>query len=50
MKISLSGLAVASIVGIILNAILPGKDFSDKNGITKDMKQEEHLTDPKQEA
>ncbi len=28
MKISLSGLAVASIVGIVLNAILPGKDTS----------------------
>lgn len=25
--ISLSGLAVASIVGILLNAILPGKDY-----------------------
>ena len=27
-KISLSGLAVASIAGIVLNAILPGKDYS----------------------
>ena len=26
-KVSLSGLAVASIVGIILNAVLPGKDY-----------------------
>ena len=26
-SVSLSGLAVASIVGIILNAILPGKDY-----------------------
>jgi len=25
--VSLSGLAVASIVGILLNAILPGKDY-----------------------
>lgn len=25
--ISLSGLAVASIVGIVLNAVLPGKDY-----------------------
>ena len=25
--VSLSGLAVASIVGIVLNAILPGKDY-----------------------
>ena len=28
MNISLSGLAIASIVGIVLNAILPGKDLS----------------------
>lgn len=48
--VTLTGLALAAIFGILLNAILPGKDFSDKNGITKDMKQEEHLTDPKQEA
>ena len=27
-KVSLSGLAVAALVGIILNAILPGKDFN----------------------
>lgn len=27
-KVSLSGLAVASIVGIVLNAIMPGKDYS----------------------
>ncbi len=27
-KISLSGLAVAALVGIILNAVLPGKDFN----------------------
>ena len=27
-KISLSGLAIAALVGIILNAILPGKDFN----------------------
>ena len=26
-SVSLSGLAVASIVGIILNAVLPGKDY-----------------------
>ena len=35
--ISLSGLAVASLVGIILNAILPGKDYefgSDLQGDT----------------
>ena len=35
--ISLSGLAVAALVGIILNAILPGKDYefgSDKQGDT----------------
>ncbi len=34
-KISLSGLAVGSIVGIILNAVMPGKDYvygSDKQG------------------
>lgn len=48
--VTLTGLALAAIFGILLNAILPGKDFSDKNGITKDMKQEEHLTDSKQEA
>lgn len=48
--VTLTGLALAAIFGIVLNAILPGKDFSDKNGITKDMKQEEHLIDPKQEA
>ena len=32
LTISLSGLAVASIVGIVLNAVLPGKDtsFADK--------------------
>ncbi len=31
-NISLSGLAIASIVGIVLNAVLPGKDltFADK--------------------
>ena len=27
MTISLSGLAVGSLVGIVLNAILPGNDF-----------------------
>lgn len=27
MKISLSGLAVGALVGIILNAVLPGKDY-----------------------
>ena len=27
-NISLSGLAVGSLVGIILNAVLPGKDYS----------------------
>ena len=27
MRISLSGLAVGSLAGIILNAILPGKDY-----------------------
>ena len=27
MTISLSGLAVAALVGIIMNAILPGKDY-----------------------
>ena len=27
MTISLSGLAVAAIVGIVMNAILPGKDY-----------------------
>ena len=35
--VSLSGLAVASIVGIILNAILPGKDYEfqkDSEGST----------------
>ena len=26
--ISLSGLAVASIVGIVLNAVMPGKDYT----------------------
>ncbi|MBR0397227.1 MAG: uracil-xanthine permease, partial [Eubacterium sp.] len=32
MNLSLSGLAIASIVGIVLNAILPGQDdrFADK--------------------
>ena len=32
LNISLSGLAIASIVGIVMNAILPGKDtgFADK--------------------
>ena len=33
--ISLSGLAVGSIVGIVLNAIMPGKDYvygADKQG------------------
>ena len=36
-SVSLSGLAVASIVGIILNAVLPGKDYtfeSDDEGAT----------------
>ena len=36
-KVSLSGLAVASIVGIILNAIMPGKDYEfgvDQQGDT----------------
>lgn len=36
-KVSLSGLAVASLVGIILNAILPGKDYEfgqDDQGAT----------------
>ena len=35
--VSLSGLAVASIVGIVLNAVLPGKDYtfeSDDEGAT----------------
>ena len=27
MTISLSGLAVAALVGIVLNAVLPGKDY-----------------------
>ncbi|MCQ2535651.1 MAG: uracil-xanthine permease family protein [Lachnospiraceae bacterium] len=48
--ITLTGLALAAIFGILLNAILPGKDFKDKSGINKDMKQEEHLKDAKQEA
>ena len=36
-SVSLSGLAVASIVGILLNAILPGKDYEfgkDEQGDT----------------
>ena len=37
-KISLSGLAVAAIAGIILNAILPGKDFSLDNDYTNGKK------------
>lgn len=48
--VTLTGLALAAIFGILLNAILPGKDFSDKNGITKDMKSEDHLTDHNKEA
>ena len=35
--ISLSGLAVAAVVGIVLNAILPGKDYefgADEQGDT----------------
>lgn len=48
--ITLTGLALAAIFGILLNAILPGKDFKEKSGINKDMKQEEHLKDAKQEA
>lgn len=48
--ITLTGLALAAIFGILLNAILPGKDFKEKSGINKDMKQEEHLRDAKQEA
>lgn len=48
--VTLTGLALAAIFGILLNAILPGKDFKDKSGINKDMKQEEHLKDAKQEA
>lgn len=48
--VTLTGLALAAIFGILLNAILPGKDFKEKSGINKDMKQEEHLKDAKQEA
>lgn len=37
LTISLSGLAVAAIVGIVLNAVLPGKDYEfqkDDEGAT----------------
>ncbi len=37
MKISLSGLAVASIVGIVLNAILPGRDEKFADDPNKDL-------------
>ena len=33
-KVNLSGLAVAALVGIILNAVLPGKDFDMEKGFT----------------
>ena len=36
-SISLSGLAVASIVGIVLNAVLPGKDYSFAEDPNKDL-------------
>ena len=39
MRISLSGLAVGSLAGIILNAILPGKDFV----FNKDSKDEKDI-------
>ena len=35
--VSFSGLAVASIVGIVLNAVLPGKDFSFAEDPNKDL-------------
>ena len=53
MNISLSGLAVGSLVGIILNAILPGKDFrfaensTNKTGVDLQIQQGETLTEMK---
>ncbi len=35
-SITLTGLALAAIFGILLNAILPGKDFDNAQGIKKD--------------
>ena len=49
MNVSLSGLAVGSLVGILLNAVLPGKDFSfvegeaNKTGVDFEMAQGESL-------
>ena len=54
MSISFSGLAVGSLVGIILNAVLPGKDyrFSDdrpnETGVDLQMQQGETLTEVSQ--
>ena len=50
MNISLSGLAVGSLVGIILNAILPGKDYNfkesgPKTGVDLQLQQGETLTE-----
>ena len=51
MNISLSGLAVGSLVGIIMNAILPGKDFNfpeeqgAKTGVDLQIQQGETLTE-----
>jgi uracil permease len=38
--ISLSGLAVAAILGILLNAILPGKDYEFKDELDEEAKEE----------
>ena len=37
-NVNLSGLAVAALVGIILNAILPGKDFDMEKGFVSGKK------------
>ena len=37
-KVNLSGLAVAALVGIILNAVLPGKDFDMEKGFASGKK------------
>ncbi len=50
MNISLSGLAVGSLIGILLNAVLPGKDFrfaadDPKTGVDLQIQQGETLTE-----
>jgi len=38
--INLSGLAVAAILGILLNAILPGKDYEFEDDLPEEAKEE----------